>query len=333
MSNTAPPEDGDLRRLFEDAVSDVHPEGGTDEIRARARRPSAMRWLPITVAAAAATAVVIAGGAWLAQRHPGSNPPAAAPGTTDSTDSTASSAPAAGRPVDATVYYVGTTAAGPRLYPETRRIADATDSDLQVAVDEVLTGTPEDPDYQNPFKDLGLTATATEDSGAVTIDLSDAAPRPSGMDAETAEAAVQSLVRTADGAAKSTQPVTFTVSGAPAASVLGVPTDSPVSPAGDDSILATVLIASPAQGATVPTQFTVTGRAATFEANVVWELKRGAATVRNGFTTAEECCTLAPYSFTVTAPPGDYTLVVHDTDESDGEGIGTSQDSRDITVQ
>ena len=94
-----------------------------------------------------------------------------------------------------------------------------------------------------------------------------------------------------------------------------------------------MLIESPAQGATVPTTFTVTGRAATFEANVVWELKRGDATVRNGFTTAQECCTLTPYSFTVNAPPGDYTLVVHDTDESDGEGIGTSQDTKDITVQ
>ena len=66
---------------------------------------------------------------------------------------------------------------------------------------------------------------------------------------------------------------------------------------------------------------------------MVWELKRGDATVRNGFTTAQECCTLSPYSFTVTAPPGDYTLVVHDTDESDGEGVGTSQDTKDITVE
>ena len=35
----------------------------------------------------------------------------------------------------------------------------------------------------------------------------------------------------------------------------------------------------------------------------------------------------------MTAPPGDYTLVVHDTDESDGEGLGTSQDTKDITVE
>ncbi len=236
--------------------------------------------------------------------------------------------------MDATVYYVGDTAAGPRLFPEARRVADATDSDLQVAVDEALTGTPKDPDYQNvvhvprPHRDRDRGLGRRHDRP-----LRRRTPARRAWTRKTAEAAVQSLVRTADAAAKSTQPVTFTVQGAPAASVLGVPTDSPVPPAGDDSVLATVLIESPAQGATVPTQFTVTGRAATFEANVVWELKRGDATVRNGFTTAQECCTLAPYSFTVTAPPGDYTLVVHDTDESDGEGIGTSQDTKDITVQ
>jgi hypothetical protein len=55
--------------------------------------------------------------------------------------------------------------------------------------------------------------------------------------------------------------------------------------------------------------------------------------VRHGFTTARECCTQSPYSFTVTAPPGDYTLVVHDTDESDGEGVGTSEDTKRVKVE
>ena len=81
------------------------------------------------------------------------------------------------------------------------------------------------------------------------------------------------------------------------------------------------------------TQFEVTGLASAFEANVVWELTQGDRVVRHGFTTAAECCTLSPYSFTVTATPGDYTLVVHDTDESGGEGIGTNQDTKNITVE
>jgi len=139
-------------------------------------------------------------------------------------------------------------------------------------------------------------------------------------------------VWSADAAAGKDLPVQFLVGGQPG-DLLGVDASAPLQKASADSVLSPVLVDAPAQGSTVPTQFTVTGRAATFEANVVWELKRGDTTVRNGFTTARECCTLSPYSFTVTAPPGDYTLVVHDTDESDGEGIGTSQDTKAITVE
>jgi hypothetical protein len=65
---------------------------------------------------------------------------------------------------------------------------------------------------------------------------------------------------------------------------------------------------------------------------VVWELKQGSTVVKHGFTTAQECCTLSPYSFQVTAPAGDYTLVVHDTDES-GAGRPVDEDTREITVE
>ncbi len=37
---TPPNDDSDLRGLFDDAVSGVHPEGGTDAVRARAGRPA-----------------------------------------------------------------------------------------------------------------------------------------------------------------------------------------------------------------------------------------------------------------------------------------------------
>ncbi len=334
--------DSDLRRLLDAAVSDVHPEGGPDEIRALARRPSGRRWVPVSLAAAAATAVVIGGGAWLAQQRPAEPPPAAGPAPagepstpTDPDNATdpGAEAPAEARTVETTVYFVGDTAAGQRLFPERRRIDDATGTDLQAAVTEVLSARPEDPDYTSPLADLGATATATVSEGAVTIDLAAPLPRPSGMDEEQATQALQSLVWTADTAASVAGPVTFTVGGAPAGEVLGLDASSPVERAGEDSVMAPVLVDTPGQGATVPTTFTVTGRAATFEANVVWELVADGEVVRDGFTTAEECCTLAPYSFEVEAPPGEYTLVVHDTDESDGEGIGTSQDTKDITVE
>jgi hypothetical protein len=94
---------------------------------------------------------------------------------------------------------------------------------------------------------------------------------------------------------------------------------------------APLFIGSPADGATVSSPFAVSGKATAFEGNVQWELKQGATVVRRGFTTAEVCCTLSPYSFKVSAPPGTYTLVVHDEDV--GEGPPPAHDTVQVTVQ
>jgi Immunoglobulin-like domain of bacterial spore germination/Sporulation and spore germination len=330
---TPPANDSDLRHLLGDAVSDVHPESGPEQIRARARRQSASRWVPLTVAAAVATVVVIGGAAWLAGQQP-DNTQAAGPSTPKASPSQQASAGAgAGRTLSVPVYYVGDTASGPRLFAETHRVQHATQPEPQVALQEAMTGAPLDPDYVNPLRDQGVVATLTNEGGAVTIDFSEPLNRPAGMNDERAQMALQSLVWTADAAVNGTGAVTFEVGGSPATEVLGVDTSAPVERASADSVLSTVSISTPSEGARVPTQFEVTGQAATFEANVVWELKQGEKIVRHGFTTATECCTLSPYKFTVNATPGDYTLVVHDTDESDGEGVGTSQDTKTITVE
>ena len=55
--------------------------------------------------------------------------------------------------------------------------------------------------------------------------------------------------------------------------------------------------------------------------------------VKQGFTTAEECCTLSPYSFEVPRLPGNYTLVVHDEDASGGRGPGQVEDTKRVTVR
>ncbi len=153
------------------------------------------------------------------------------------------------------------------------------------------------------------------------------------MSAETAQMVLQSLVWTADQATSSAKPVRFIEGARDADQVLGLDTTTPVAQAGADSVMSTVSVDYPLQGAEISTVFVVRGRAATFEGNVVWELKQGSQVVKRGFTTATQCCTLSPYSFTVSVDPGRYTLVVHDTDESDGEGVGTSEDTKDITVR
>ena len=92
-------------------------------------------------------------------------------------------------------------------------------------------------------------------------------------------------------------------------------------------------VLTPSDGATLTSPFEVAGRATAFEGTVQWELRRGATAIRSGFATAAQCCTSSPYSFTVTAPPGDYTLVVREDDVSDGEGAAPAQDTKRVTVR
>jgi hypothetical protein len=99
-------------------------------------------------------------------------------------------------------------------------------------------------------------------------------------------------------------------------------------------VLAPVSIEEPAQDTTVDSPFRVAGDAVAFEATVVWELRDGDRVVQEGSAMARECCTLSPYSFEVTAPPGSYTLVVHDEDASGGaEGAGQVEDTKRVVVR
>ncbi len=331
--STPPNDDSDLRAMLDDAVSGVHPRRGTDEIRNpdRAGRPAAGRWLPVTLAAAVATVAVIGGAAWLGRQ--GDDPPAAGP-STPRTSQEASPESQASRTVTVPVYYVGETASGPRLFKETHRVPGTTKSELQVAVDEATSGRPQDPDYSSswPYSDLVPKATQGEDE--ILIDFVMASGDTGGaLDAGAEERAVQALVWTADAATGTDLPVRLTFNGGPISELFMTDAAVPAQRSSADSVLAPVSIEAPGESATVATRFEVTGQASTFEANVVWELRRGDTVVRHGFTTARECCMLSPYAFTVTAAPGDYTLVVHDTDESDGEGNGTSQDTKQVTVE
>jgi hypothetical protein len=327
--------DDDLRHALDDATSEVHPRGDFADIRYRLadEPPAARRWAAPAMAAAAAIALVLGGVTWFAQ-HQQRTAPTAEPADTGGHDPVTRTTPqSVGRTATLPTYFVGDTAAGPRLFSEQHVVDDVHGTDLAAAVQEVVGRGPIDPDYHRWTASDALVASAESDGATVTIDLSEQLPRPTGMGEEEATVTLQSLVWTADRVVGQDLPVRFTVGGAPVESLLGVPTTEPLTKQSADQVMSTVQVTTPTQGEVVPTEFTVEGQASTFEANVVWELKQGDRVVRHGFTTAAECCTLSPYSFTVTAPPGDYTLVVHDTDESDGEGVGTSQDTKAITVQ
>lgn len=350
--------DDRLRTLLHDAVADIEPRHGLEAIRTRtkvtpmsARRP----WIRGAGAAIVATAAVIIAVTVVGNNGaPSPSPsagPAAGPGPSRHAVATPTKAvePSASASQPATnvssqtvpVYYVGDTSHGPRLYREFHQVT--TGDPLSAALSEAVGTTadggqskPLDPDYRVPWPAL-TRASGSTSGGTITVDLSgdpqdSLRDRPAGMSEDEAKIAVQQLVYTAQAASQSTAPVQLLVNGQHTDTVLGVPASEPVARGDETDVLAQFWIISPQEGETVTSPVKVTGLAAAFEANVPWELKQGDKVVKKGFTTAKECCTMAPYSFTVQAPPGDYTLVVHDSDPS-GQGKAPWTDTKDITIQ
>ena len=168
----------DLRRLCDDAVSDVHPEGGPEQIRARARRPSAA-----SLGADHRGRRRSDRGRHRRRRLAGPAPVREQPagrraGHRRSTHGSQAPAEPA-RTVDATVYYVGDTASGPRLFPEMRHVTDATGERPAGGGRRGADGhRRRTPTTRTRLPGHGVTAKATTRRAAVTIDLSEPNPAP-----------------------------------------------------------------------------------------------------------------------------------------------------------
>ncbi len=229
-------------------------------------------------------------------------------------------------PVLVRAWFVGRTADGPRLFAEHREFGGRPDA-LAWSLQSVVAGTALDPDYSSPWPRGAGVSDAHRRDEMLVVDL--AGPvvrRPASMDRTTAQIALQQVVRTAQDVSGSRVPVTFRLGGRAASVVLGLDTSAPLDRAADDTVLAPVSISSPVDQSFVGDPFTVRGRASTGAARVRWELRQAGGVVRRGTASTAGCCTRAPYSFTVTAPPGTYTLVVHDQSDR------ASSDSKQVRI-
>jgi len=303
--------DSDITRLLHGAVDDIEPRRNIADLHpVLDDEPGRTTWVRGAVAAAAAVVLVTAGAAYVHHL------------------SSSGSAVASERTVDATVYYAGRTGLGQRLFSEHHRLTGVTGTDIQAAVDAAL-GMPDDPDYTSSFA-AGTTARASvDDSGEVVIDFPAPPQLIAGGDPGIA---IQSLVWTVDGVLQRPAPVHFTVNGSTPVSLLGTPARASYSASPRDAVLSSVSL-DLAEGARLNSGTTIRGMASAYEGDVVWTLRQGSTVVRRGFTTAEQCCTLAPFAFTLDAPAGNYTLSVSDTNASGGEGNAVTTDSKDVEIR
>ncbi|TQM35593.1 Gmad2 immunoglobulin-like domain-containing protein [Pseudonocardia cypriaca] len=227
------------------------------------------------------------------------------------------------------VYYVAETPAGFRLQREFHSIV--TDERASAAVRELLaspTGT--DPDYRSLWpRGTSLREPVRRDGGAIVVDLADVGQ----VDPDVAELTVQQLVFTVQGALQATDPVRILVDGATVPRLWGtVDTSRPVERGDAYALRSLVQIDSPVDGTQAGREVEVRGEAAVFEATVLWEVLRGGETVRKGVASTAEGQRFAPFAFTVTLEPGEYTVRVREDDPSDGEGRPSLSDDKRITV-
>ena len=230
------------------------------------------------------------------------------------------------------VYYVGETPAGYKLYREFHRVT--TSDPASDAVREMLaapTGT--DPDYRSHWpKGTSLRTHVAVAAGVITVDLTGVGAADVGT--ELAAVTVQQLVYTVQGTLQSSDPVRILVDGKPVAELWGaVATADPVARGDIYKLRSSIQIDAPADGATVSRQFEVSGEASVFEGTVHWEVRRGNAVLRSGFTgSAGGMLTFGGYRFPLELEPGEYTVRVIADDPTGGQGIPPASDDKAITV-
>ncbi len=260
--------------------------------------------------------------------EPSVTPTAPAPDGTRPTDSATEPGRPGGVAEQAVpVYYPGATDRGERLFREWHRVS-STDDVAVVALRQMFSVAPDDPDYHQPWQSGVSVLGVTHDDGLITVDLS-----PEVLRTRTGgEVVVQSLVYTVQAALGSTDPVRLLAAGEPVGELAGVPVPDPIRRASALDVQALTWITEPEQGATVDPTFTVRGVANHFEATVNWQLLSGDEVVREGHTMAAEGQRFTPYEFRVRdVAPGSYTVKVFEYSAKDGSQVAV--DTKTVTVR
>jgi len=319
-----------LSFLIRDAVSDVEPTDRLSDLRARtATTSSSRRWWPaaggaVLAAAAAVTAIAVLGNDPAPTVDPG---PATTPSATDPAPSDATPTENDQQAVPA--YFVGDTPQGPRLYREFQPVSSPT---LGLTGLSLLESGPLDPDYTSLWPSGSFGDISDPVAGVVYLELTDAAP------SELSDLALQQVVYTLSAAFQESLQVDVHGPSGPRDDI--GPLLATVTPAPQLEVLSLVNLSDPSEGQVVGDTLSVSGRANSFEANVLWTIEQDDVVVDQDFFTAEGYMAerLFPFSGEIdvsSLDPGTYTLIVETDDPSGGAegGSGVFSDTRTFVLE
>ena len=229
----------------------------------------------------------------------------------------------------ALVYFVRDSTGGLRLGREERQVPAA--DPVAGAVQTMLAG-PVDPDYTNPWPSTAAVIAVTTSGDVTTVNLN-ADAWPSGLDARTMHAMADQLVWTVTEQTGADGAVALQIDGRPVGEWGDLTWSGNLRRADPFAARVLVSIDSPVDGATVASPVTISGDAAVYEAVLPWRvLDAAGAEVQTGSARTAMGQEFADYAFTVTLPPGEYTVEIREDDVGDGEGHQPDVDTRAFTV-
>lgn len=233
---------------------------------------------------------------------------------------------------DTRLFWVADTGTDLRLFREDAIIA-RTDSPGVTALRYLVSHAPTDPDYVSLWpEDTVINDVVITDAEAV-VDL--AAPRLN-VGAAGEAMAIQQLLWTLLAAEPAVQSMRITVDGAAVESLAGhVDVTQAFHRPPAYEVVAQVWLLEPQQGRRITgSNITLSGMACTFEANVVWAIRRDDTVVKSGSTTADKgaCPTWSPWSVVVNGlSPGTYTAEAAEYSAKDGSLV--VKDTKVFTIE
>jgi hypothetical protein len=188
------------------------------------------------------------------------------------------------------VYFVADTPRGLKLFSETREFTTTAGNFPTEVLSQLISGElqPLDPDYTNLWDNSNALNQVLVSGARATIDLK---LGKLNVGSEGELRAIEQLVWTLTGISPFLTTVRFLVDGSSVETFAGhIDTTVNFKRSADYEVLNPIQIESINEGAELTKPVVISGKACTFEANVVWELSQNGKQIDRGFTTADAAC-------------------------------------------
>lgn len=231
------------------------------------------------------------------------------------------------------VYFVSDTPRGFKLFSEVREFEAISSGFATEVLSRLISGElqPLDPDYSNLWDETNSLNQVIISGATATVDLSLGSLN---VGSEGEIRAIEQIVWTLTSVTPSVTTVRFLVDGEVVETFAGhVDTSVDFKRVPDYEVLNPIQIESISNGQDLKNPVEITGKACTFEANVVWELFESGNLVDQGFTSAEAACPQRS-NWKVDLgrlSPGDYLFVAQEFSAEDGSLFAI--DSKDFSVK